>query len=877
MHAMESQHPSRPDAPAVRPMLRAVLVCDIAGSTAMVERLGDARTAALMQRHDQLLLQAMKLCHGQLVDKADGVLALFERPIQALDFALRYQRGLHELGKSEGIELRARTGIHVGDVMTWANHPRDVQAGAKAVEVEGLAKPVAARLMNLAMPGQILMSGMAQNLSHRAAGELGERAGRMRWLVHGRYRFKGVPAPMLVHEVGEPGIAPLRAPDSGDKAWRELPLWRRPPVIAAEALLLLTLGAGLLWSTFRSEPAIAFAERDWVVVADVQNQTGEDLFDESLDVALRIGLEQSRHVNLVSDLQIDRALQRMQRSGQPVDRQLAVELALREGAKAVILPTVAEVGGRVRVGLELIEPTSGTTVWSHYGEGKGRDGVLPAMDQAMAKTRESLGESVSSISATAKPLEEATTGDLVALRAFSLGVKARYESRYEEAWDLFEEAVRRDPEFSMAYLRMAFLRYSDNDGKGMEHYLGLAQKYRSHLSEREALFLDAAARVPEGPDPTLRRLRVLSAMYPDEYRAYYNYAYFGWTGGQRYRESLEQLAPAVTVQNPGRASAAYLQGVLHLALGEPDIALAAFERAESLGVGGDRRAYAEALASLRRYDEAKKILASGTDTGSAAVSFEQRLPAISFALDQGQWDQAIGEARRQAEQAPDVSAINSWVAQGQLLGLRSYVPDGGLEADLETYLRAQAGMLANGSRFDRRHLVFHVLAAGWMAAVQGRDDLAHAALDAVDSYPELTGFPANADMARVLRAELALQAGEADKAVDILSSRNAVGEELYLAHVVRMRALEASGDPAGALAQAEWLRSHRGLAYVEFNSLNILQPVNVIESNLALGSAARLAAQLGRPELAATRQAEFESAWPGQKNMDVVARRFGAD
>src|SRR5690606_20075563 len=132
-------------------------------------------------------------------------------------------------------------------------------------------------------------------------------------------------------------------------------------------------------------------------------------------------------------------------------------------------------------------------------------------------------------------------------------------SRFSDAWDLYEEAVRRDPEFSMAYLRMAFLRYRDNDGDGMDHYLALAQKYRSHLSEREALFLDAAALVPEGPKPTMRRLKVLAAMYPDEYRAYYTFAYFGLNGGQRYAESLQQLDQAMHVQNPQRASAAYYQ------------------------------------------------------------------------------------------------------------------------------------------------------------------------------------------------------------------------------------------------------------------------------------------------------------------------------
>lgn len=877
MDVFESRTPSNPAAPAVKPMLRAVLVCDIVESTALVERLGDVRAAGFLQKHDQLMLQAMKLCHGQLVDKADGVLALFERPIQALDFALRYQRGLYELGKSEGFELKARTGIHVGDVMTWANDAKDVLAGAKPFEVEGLAKPVAARLMGLALPGQILMSGMAQNLAQRAAGELGERAGRLRWLMHGRYRFKGVPAPMLVHEVGEPGIAPLRPPDSGAKAWRELPLWRRPPALAAEALLLLALGSAVLWSTFRSEPAIAFAERDWVVVADVQNRTGEDLFDETLDVALRIGLEQSRHINLVSDLQIDRALQRMQRQGQPIDRQLASELALREGAKAVILPTVATVGGRLRVSLEVVDPHSNTTVYSGTGDGGRAQDVLPALDQAIAQVRGQLGETVGSIAATSKPLEEATTDNLEALRAFSLGVKARYESRVDEAWDLFEQAVKLDPEFSMAYLRMAFIRYSANDGDGMEKYLALALKHRSHLTEREALFLDAAALVPEGPEPAMRKLKVLSAMYPDEFRAYYNYAYFGLHGGQRYREALEQLGPAVHEQNPGRASSAYLQGILHSALGEHEKALEAFERAESLGIAGERRAYAETYAALRRFSDAERIRKLGRRVGLDAVEFEQRLADISFPLDQGRWDEALAEAGRQVEDGARHSKINGWVAQGIHLTLRSYDPDPAFADDLRAYLASQVAELGKASRLDRRYLVSTVLVAGWMAAANGLPELAETALDAVDAYPERMNFPANADLASVVQAELALGRGEPAVAVARLRDRAAGGEALYLLNAVMVRALSAAGEHEQALAKAEWLAAHRGLAYVEFNALNLLQPVNVIEANLALRAAAAEAAALGRDRLARQRLEAFEAAWPEHDRLPAVARRFPKD
>ncbi|WP_158637083.1 putative peptide modification system cyclase [Arenimonas daejeonensis] len=472
---------------AVTPVLRAVLLCDIVESTALVERLGDVRAVALLRKHDQLLREAMALCHGQLIDKADGVLALFERPIQALDFALRYQRGLHELGESEKLVLQARIGIHVGDVMTWANDPKDVLAGAKAYEVEGLAKPVAARLMNLALPGQILMSGMAQNLCQRAAGELGASGVGLRWLMHGRYSFKGVPAPMLVHEVGLPGLSPLRPPVSGAKAWRELPLWRRPPVLAVEALLLGVLGVALFWSTLRSPPAIAFAERDWVVVAQLQNRTDEKVFDDSLDTALRIGLEQSRHVNLVSQLQIDRALERMQRQGQPVDRQLAAELALREGAKAVILPTVAEVGGVVRVSLEVIDPNSGVTVYSESADGRGIGSVLPSLDATLTKVRSNLGEAMTNVESNNLSLEQATTDNLDALKAFSLGARARNDGRDADAAALYQEAVKLDPEFSMAWLRLAFLRYIENDEVGTRTYLAKAMASREHLSRRELL------------------------------------------------------------------------------------------------------------------------------------------------------------------------------------------------------------------------------------------------------------------------------------------------------------------------------------------------------------------------------------------------------
>ncbi|HSX65030.1 MAG TPA: putative peptide modification system cyclase, partial [Pseudoxanthomonas sp.] len=343
-------------APSDGPQLRTILLTDLVDSTALIERLGDVPASELFREHDHLVLALQQQWRGRLIDRSDGLLLLFERPIDGLGFALDYIRGLRDLGKQRKLELQARAGLHVGEVLTWKNSDAAVLVGAKPLEVEGLAKPMAARLMTLARPGQILLSAVAEPLARRAARELGERGQNLLWKSYGRWRFKGVPETQEVYEVGEVGIAPLRAPGNNPKAWRDIPLWRRPAALAAEVVLLVGLAVGA-WFVTKPQPAIAFAERDWVVVGDLRNLTGQSVLDDSLSQAFRISLEQSRYVNVLSDMKARDTLARMQRQpGTPLDRAIASEIALRDGARAVILPTVSEVGGRVRVSAEVIDP-----------------------------------------------------------------------------------------------------------------------------------------------------------------------------------------------------------------------------------------------------------------------------------------------------------------------------------------------------------------------------------------------------------------------------------------------------------------------------------------------------------------------------------------
>ena len=309
------------------PQLRTLLLTDLCESTGLVEKLGDTRAAALFRDHDRLVLELQQRWRGRLIDRSDGLLLLFERPLDGLGFALDYRRGLDALGRAHRVgPLLARAGLHVGEVLIWRNSEEAVNAGAKPVEVEGLAKPFAARLMQLARPGQILLSSVVEPLLRRSARELGERGDALQWRTHGRWLFKGVPEAQEVHEVGEPGLAPLRTPRGDAKARRSVPVWRRPPALVAEVVLATGLVVGG-WFMTRPEPAIAFSERDWVVVGDLRNTTGQTVLDDSLEQAFRLSLEQSKYVNVLSELKVRDTLGRMRK---PVDAFVDLAVSVRE-------------------------------------------------------------------------------------------------------------------------------------------------------------------------------------------------------------------------------------------------------------------------------------------------------------------------------------------------------------------------------------------------------------------------------------------------------------------------------------------------------------------------------------------------------------------
>jgi len=845
-----------------QPRLRTVLVCDLVDSTRLLHRLGDVRGSDLLRRHDRLCRELIGRHHGREIDKSDGFLVLFDRPASAVAFALAYHAAVDALALEADAPLQARVGIHFGELLIWHTDPDTVAAGAAPMSVEGLAKPVAARLAALARPGQTLLSDVARALAERAAdaedGEPGPVRSRA-WSALGHYRLKGIAEPLAVHEVAADRRGLRGAPRASDKGRRTGLLSR--PVLALAPLLAIAAVALLLGVFGRGTDAVAFSERDWVLIADAENATGDPGFDRVLEAALRLSLEQSRYVNVLPEPQVQESLRRITRDPDArLDPELAVEVALREGVRALLVPSIIARNGQYQIGVDLVEPNSGAVVRSRRQQIANQAEMLAAVDRLAADLRSELGEDLRDIERSALPVQQVATPSVDALRAYTLGMQANAEHRNEAAMIHFQQALELDPDFAMAMFSMARLNVNIGQRAQALEWLERAASRRDRLSEREWLSLQAVRALASASPDLEARYRALLALYPDHYPAAHNLALIAWYEN-RFDETLEYARRAAVPRSITRAASTYLQGIALTAQGDFQAARSAFEQAFSLG---ENRSSVQVLtgsfAAERDFDAAWSNLQLMPDEQPLA-RLRRRSLELTLLADQGRWAETsvVAEAMVEASAASD--SLFTWAGITSQLAVAR---EPGARSDLrpraaDVIDRGQSALAAD--HVNRDAIALAVIYAGLVGAREDDPDLARRALALV--APVLDAQPRQwlRRMGTVLEARIAFDESGPENTVRLLEPL-LDGAEPYLSRVMLYEALDAAGRAEEAIVHAEWVAGNRGLAYAEDGIGYQLRVENVIQSVRAQLRLADLHDKAGNPEDARMWLERFQAAWP---------------
>ena len=133
--------------PAEAGAFRTVLFTDVEGSTALTERLGDAKARELLREHERMVREALK-AHGgsEVKTMGDGFMASFSSATKALECAIAIQSAFAERNESAEEPIKVRIGLNAGEPI------------AEDDDLYGTAVNLAARIAAQAEGGEILAS-----------------------------------------------------------------------------------------------------------------------------------------------------------------------------------------------------------------------------------------------------------------------------------------------------------------------------------------------------------------------------------------------------------------------------------------------------------------------------------------------------------------------------------------------------------------------------------------------------------------------------------------------------------------------------------------------------------------------------------------------
>ncbi|MGE5834106.1 MAG: protein kinase domain-containing protein [Acidobacteriota bacterium] len=444
----------------------------------------------------------------------------------------------------------------------------------------------------------------------------------------------------LLRRASETSASALRA-SAGRNPDAAVPSARRgrSRVLTAIAVGAIAIAIAGWWFAPRTP---ALTQEDELVVADVDNRTGEPVFDDALRQALIVALRQSPYLNVVPDDRMQETLRLMQRS--PTERlteTVAREACQRQNVKAMLAGSIAPLGTAYVITVNATECATGKGLATAQVQAARREDVLAELGRGAKSVREKLGESLATIARYDAPLERATTSSIDAVKAFTTGVRLNGSGQWQQAVLHLERAISLDPEFALAYAQMSTTYFNLRDNTRARQFAARAYELRERVSERERFYIEARYHdaVAGDLDQALKAYQLWSQTYPRDFVAWNN------------------------------------MGATHSQLGDFERALEAYRQAKRLypGIGLAYGNFAGVLLALNRRAEAK---AAADETMAKfpanALSHLVRMNVACYERDTAKQTEMLAAARSQRMVEIVEAALNCAIREGRFNDARDF-------------------------------------------------------------------------------------------------------------------------------------------------------------------------------------------------------------
>ena len=418
------------------------------------------------------------------------------------------------------------------------------------------------------------------------------------------------------------------------------------PAIAAVAILCVALGAVALL-TPRPQTA-APKSRQWVLVTNFENRTGNQQLDNVVGFALQNELTNSQQVRIASPERIKDALSLMRKAPDSViDEKTGREICLRDpDIRVLITGHVSKLGSAYALEVASIDPADGRILRGFTEQAKDENQILSAVHRLGDALRESLGESLAQIRQAAPRFELVTTPSFHALRLYTDADGLIRRGRSNSAAELLEQSLAEDSNFASARLLLGYVYTDRGDQAAGTHQFELAFQLANTTSERERYFIEATyeGEVLKDPERSAATYERLLSLYPDHYWALNNLVYEYRRLG-RIREAVPLIARIADSRPNDLVSNADAVWARAMCARDFDGALPYLERCKALidTSDGNTPQYAYVVTWVRLFPAFQQWISGNIEESHRELIAEENLGGILEPTLVAQFHMAFGE------------------------------------------------------------------------------------------------------------------------------------------------------------------------------------------------------------------------------------------
>lgn len=349
-----------------------------------------------------------------------------------------------------------------------------------------------------------------------------------------------------------------------------------------------------------------------VLVADVQNNTGDPVFDGVLESMLSLSLDGASYITVFDSKRArSKALDIRPVSEGHIDLELAQLICQSMGVNLAVNSTIEKDNGGFRITLKAIDPNGSQEVAKVEQKINSKQDVFRAADVLSAKFQSQLVD-IPGGSTEALMKETFTTTSLEAMKAYSEAQMLDAIGKEEEAIQVYQRAIEHDPNFARAYAGLAVSYYAiRNFPKVEENYqkaIDLIARMPNLMTDREKYRTRGGYYLfKQNYKRAIEEYSALVKQYPEDLAGHSNLA-LAYFMGYRMQEAFEEGLKAVEL-DPEILDFRYNQSWYALASGNFERAVA--EARKTLEIDPDYTKAHVVLALLElaqdRPEEASKI------------------------------------------------------------------------------------------------------------------------------------------------------------------------------------------------------------------------------------------------------------------------------